>query len=209
MSSAGLREVSRGGATIATGRQADGASHGGTPFDVAFAVRQRARSFDLLGQRFPRKGRFPPRCAQDDGAFFAGGYVVAKANEPVARRSTAITAGWSGLLVARIPPRRDRKPRGVWCNLSGGFLWLRFAAPPGQLVVRVRERASADAQEVTGEFACLPVTSCGFAALRHPDNKLSGPRVCGAFCDCGRERTAGARPSMRRLQKASLRSPSS
>jgi hypothetical protein len=46
---------------------------------------------------------------------------------------------------------------------------------PGQLVVRVRERFSADAQEATGEFANGPVASCGSASLRHPDNKLSWP----------------------------------
>jgi ABC-type Fe3+ transport system substrate-binding protein len=40
----------------------------------------------------------------------------------------------------------------------------------------VRERASADAQEVTGKVRPIPVTSRGSAALRHPDNKLSGPR---------------------------------
>jgi hypothetical protein len=39
----------------------------------------------------------------------------------------------------------------------------------------VRERASADAQEVTGKLRESMVTSCGSASLRHPDNKLSGP----------------------------------
>ena len=44
---------------------------------------------------------------------------------------------------------------------------------PGQLVVRVRERDSADAQEATHNLTHF--ASCGFASLRHPDNKLSGP----------------------------------
>jgi hypothetical protein len=47
---------------------------------------------------------------------------------------------------------------------------------PGQLVVRVRERASADAQEATRNP--MPFASCGSASLRHPDNKLSGPTKC-------------------------------
>jgi hypothetical protein len=38
----------------------------------------------------------------------------------------------------------------------------------------VRERFSADAREVTDILRIQLVTSCGFAALRHPDNELSG-----------------------------------
>ncbi len=30
-------------------------------------------------------------------------------------------------------------------------------------------------KEVTGRCGQFPVTSCGCAALRHPDNELSGP----------------------------------
>jgi hypothetical protein len=39
----------------------------------------------------------------------------------------------------------------------------------------VRERFRADAREVTDILRIQLVTSCGFAALRHPDNESSDP----------------------------------
>jgi len=66
------------------------------------------------------------------------------------------------------------------------FLWSSVFGWPGQLVVRVRERSSADAQEATERARNIPVASCGSASRRHPDNKLSGPpRFARAFLLCG------------------------
>jgi protein SCO1/2 len=69
----------------------------------------------------------------------------------------------------RVRPRhspRARRSRATTDREARRFGW------PGQLVVRVRERAS-DAQEATHNPT--PFASCGSASLRHPDNKLSGP----------------------------------
>jgi hypothetical protein len=64
-------------------------------------------------------------------------------------------------------PDLSKEPRS---KLRGILGW------PGQLVVRVRERSIASAQEVTGiwSIACRPPVrvECLHA---NPDNKLSGP----------------------------------
>ena len=69
--------------------------------------------------------------------------------------------------------------------LTGDLLWRRFASPPGQRVVRATGKlpilllsgddSSGGRFFPGGIIPGLPVTSCGAASLRHPDNELSGP----------------------------------